>query len=97
MKKLLYVLARAFDRELKTNGMVVLERTDQARLSCQIRTKRGTQRRSLACVNKGCARVDMSENGKVNWKSDDGVLLQELWRPNRSEEGSGKTGPHVHR
>jgi hypothetical protein len=32
----------------------------------------------------------MSENGKVNWKSDDGVLLQELWRPNRSEEGSGK-------
>jgi hypothetical protein len=39
----------------------------------------------------------MSENGKVDWKSDDGVLLQELWRLNKSEEGSGKTGPHVHR
>jgi hypothetical protein len=34
-------------------------------------------------VNKGCARVDMLENGKVNWKSDDRVLLQELWRPHR--------------
>lgn len=47
-------------------------------------------------VNKGLQereKVEMLENGKVNWKSHDGVLLQELCCPNRSEESAGENQP----
>jgi hypothetical protein len=65
-------LVRAFDRELKTNGMVI-----DSNKAWNTGTVIGMS--TKACKER--EEADMSENGKVNWKSGGGVLLQELWRP----------------
>jgi hypothetical protein len=46
--------------------MVMLERTDQARLCLSDSNKAWKRRDGHWHVNKGYARVDMLENGKVN-------------------------------